>query len=64
VAVFFTSFVLFCFGFGAPNAVFPFHIPALGVTHRGRDSLIKQYFDLGLNYVEMIIMSFLLLTHG
>lgn len=56
------SFVLFCSTFGAADAVLPSYIPALGVTHRGRDTLVEQYFDLGLNYVEII--SFLLITHG
>ena len=32
------------------------------VSHLERDALTEQYFDLGLNYVEII--SFLLFTHG
>ena len=56
------SLVLFCSSFEAVNAVLPSYLPALGVAYRGRDSLVQQYFDLGLNYVEII--SFLLLIHG
>ena len=48
------SLVLFYSSFEAANAVLPSYIPALGVAHRGRDSLVQQYFDLGLNYVEII----------
>ena len=62
LAVFLLPLVLFCFNFETANAVLPSYIPALGVAHRGRDSLVEQYFDLGLNYIEII--SFLLLTHG
>jgi len=40
----------------------PSYLPALGVAYHGRHSLVQQYFDLGLNYVEII--SFLLLVHG
>ena len=56
------SLVLFCSRFEAVNAVLPSYLPALGVAYLGRDSLVQQYFDLGLNYVEII--SFLLLIHG
>ena len=56
------SLVLFCSSFEAVNAVLPSYLPALGVAYQGRDSLVQQYFDLGLNYVEII--SFLLLIHG
>jgi prepilin signal peptidase PulO-like enzyme (type II secretory pathway) len=62
LAAFVLSLVLFCSSFEAVNAVLPSYIPALRVAYRGRDSLVQQYFDLGLNYVEII--SFLLLTHG
>ena len=62
LAVFVFPLVLFCSNFGAANAVLPSYIQALGVAHRRRDSLVEQYFELGLNYVEII--SFLLLTHG
>ena len=56
------SLVLSYPSFEAANAVLPSYIPALAVAYRGKDSLVQQYFDLGLNYVEII--SFLLLTHG
>jgi len=56
------SMVLFWSGFEAVNAVLPSYLPALGVAYHRRDSLVQQYFDLGLSYVEII--SFLLLIHG
>lgn len=62
LTAFVLSLVLFSSSFGAVNAVLLSYIPALGVAYYGRDSLVQQYFDLGLNYVEII--SFLLLTHG
>ena len=62
LTAFVLSLVLFSSSFEAVNAVLPSYIPALGVAYYGRDSLVQQYFDLGLNYVEII--SFLLLTHG
>ena len=62
LAAFVLSLVLFCYSFEAINAVLPSYLPALGVAYHGRDSLVQQYFDLGLNYVEII--SFLLLVHG
>jgi len=54
--------LLFCSTFEAVNAVLPSYLSALGVAYHGRDSLVQQYFDLGLNYVEII--SFLVLVHG
>ena len=53
LAAFILSLVLFCSSFEAVNAVLPSYLPALGVAYRGRDSLVQQYFDLGLNYVEI-----------
>ena len=54
MATFALSLVLFCSSFEAVNGVLPSYLPALGVAYRGRDSPVQQYFDLGLNYVEMI----------
>ena len=62
LAAFVLSLVLFFSSFEAVNAVLPSYLPALGVAYHGRHSLVQQYFDLGLNYVEII--SFLLLVHG
>ena len=62
LAAFVLSLVLFFSSFEAVNAVLPSYLRALGVAYNGRDSLVQQYFDLGLNYVEII--SFLLLVHG
>jgi len=62
LAAFALSLVLFCSSFEAINAILPSYLPTLGVAYHGRDSLVQQYFDLGLNYVEII--SFLLLVHG
>jgi len=54
LASFVLSLVLFCSGFEAVNAVLPSYLPALGVAYHWRDLLVQQYFDLGLNYVEII----------
>ncbi|XP_067052296.1 uncharacterized protein [Acropora muricata] len=62
LTAFVLSLVLFSCSFEAVNAVLPSYIPALGIAYYGRDSLVQQYFHLGLNYVEII--SFLLLIHG
>ena len=62
LTAFVLSLMLFSCSFEAVNAVLPSYIPALGIAYYGRDSLVQQYFHLGLNYVEII--SFLLLIHG
>ena len=62
LTAFVLSLMLFLSSLEAGNAVLPSYLPALGMAYRGRDSLVQQYFDLGLNYVEII--SFLLLIHG
>ena len=49
------SLVLFCSSFEVVNAVLPSYIPALGVAYSGRETLVGQCFELGLNYVEIIM---------
>ena len=58
LTAFILALVLFCSSFEAVNTVLPSYIPVLGVPYYVKDSLVQQYFDLGLNDVEII--SFLL----
>jgi len=63
LTAFVLSLMLFLSSLEAGNAVLPSYLPALGMAYRGRDSLVQQYFDLGLNYVEIISLLHILVIH-
>ena len=48
--------------FRSSIAVLPQYTPAINADGLTRDEIIKEYFNLGMNYVE--ILSFLVNVHG
>ena len=62
MAVFKSIFFLIVIGIHSAVSVLPQYIPAIQADDLTQDEIIKRYFNLGLNYLE--ILRFLANVHG